>query len=189
MDRILQHDLMPTRHYLIGMDQHSAISYHLISRSFQFFFVINNAAMSNVWCKHGCTQVGILTQDGFLRGGPSITVDTQYLLFLHGWSPSHNTPRTPLDWEPTPNFPSPGLMARVPLRKEDSEEGYNLIIPEWIRFPSPGESSGLWLRKLCLISLNVPNVGWPGAGQSGGIACVGLGKEKQIFNFLPSRNC
>ena len=35
----------------------------------------------------------------------------------------------------------------------------------------------------------VPNVGWPGAGQSGGVACVELGKEKQIFNFLPSWNC
>ena len=35
----------------------------------------------------------------------------------------------------------------------------------------------------------VTNVGWPGAGQSRGIACVELGKEKQIFNFLPSWNC
>ena len=101
--------------------------------------------MGNIRCKHGCTQIGLLTQDGFLRGGPSTPVDAQYLQFLHGWWSSHDTPRTPLDWEPTPNFPSPGLMARVPLRKEDSEE-YNLIIPEWIRLPGPGESSGRWLR-------------------------------------------
>lgn len=83
-------------------------------------------------------------------------MDAQYLKFLHGWPPSHDTPRTPLDWEPTLNFPSPGLMARVPLRKEDSEADYNLIIPEWIRFPSPGESSGLWLRLKALPYLIEP---------------------------------
>lgn len=74
---ILPHDLMATWHYLIWMCQREAISYHLPSRGFQVFIIINNAAMSVLWYNCRCSQAGLFPRDNFLGVTLSVLAETR----------------------------------------------------------------------------------------------------------------